>query len=127
VIARVVIIEDNAFNLELARYLLSAAGYPVLAATDGLEGVKLVRSERPDIVVCDLQMPALDGFGVIEQIRADPALRSIVVVAVSALSMPDDQRRALASGFDGYMSKPIEPETFIAQLENYLPEALRAR
>lgn len=126
-IARVVIIEDNAFNLELARYLLSAAGYPVLAATDGLEGVKLVRSERPDIVVCDLQMPALDGFGVIEQIRADPALRSIVVVAVSALSMPDDQRRALASGFDGYMSKPIEPETFIAQLENYLPEALRAR
>jgi CheY-like chemotaxis protein len=86
-----------------------------------------MRAQRPDLVVCDLQMPIMNGYQLLKAVREDPALQSIIVIAVTALSMPGDKAEVMTAGFDGYLSKPIEPETFVLQLEAYLPNELRAR
>lgn len=117
---RILIVEDNAANLELASYLLEHAGYTMLQALDGAQGLHAIRGQQPDLVLCDLQMPVMNGFEMLREVRADPALRSTVVVAVSALSMASDRAKALAAGFDGYLSKPIDPETFVAEVEAFL-------
>ena len=124
---RILIIEDNTANLELAEYLLKASGYATLAARDGDEGVRSARKERPDLIVCDLQMPVMDGYEVVRQLKGDPLLRPIPIIAVTALSMPGDRKSVLAAGFDGYLSKPIDPETFVRTVEGFLPPGLRAR
>jgi CheY-like chemotaxis protein len=124
--ARVLIVEDNRDNLELARYLLQAAGHTVLAAMNGAEGLACVRQEHLDLVVSDLQMPLLDGYEMLRAMRADSAIPRMPMVAVTAFSMPGDSSRALAAGFDGYLSKPIDPETFVQSIEAFLPPALRS-
>ena len=125
--ARVLIIEDNKANLELVEYLLKASGYTTLTARDGEEGVAAARKEHPDLIICDLQMPIMDGYEVLRELKKDPLLRSIPVVAVTALSMPGDRNNVLTAGFDGYLSKPIDPETFVRTVEGFLPPGLRAR
>ena len=125
--ARILVIEDNAANLELVRYLLDYNGYTVLAARDGAQGVALARQEHPDLIVCDLQMPVLDGYEVLAQLRRDPDTAGAVVVAVTAFSMPNDRHKVMTAGFDGYLSKPIEPENFVAEIESFLPPGLRLR
>lgn len=121
--ARILVIEDNEANLWLVQYLLASAGHVVLLARDGIDGVQAARFEHPDLVVCDLQMPRLDGYGVLLALRADPGTRSIPVIAVTAFSMPDDRQRVAQAGFDGYLTKPIEPELFVAQVESFLHAA----
>ena len=123
--ARILVIEDNAANLELVRYLLAFSGYTVLMARDGAQGLELARQDRPDLIICDLQMPMLDGYQVLAQLREHADSAQWVIVAVTAFSMPNDRSRVMAAGFDGYLSKPIEPETFVAQIEAFLPAALR--
>jgi CheY-like chemotaxis protein len=123
--ARILVIEDNAANLELVRYLLSFSGHAVLEARDGAQGVEMALRQQPDLVVCDLQMPLLDGYEVLARLRADPAAAGMVIVAVTAFSMPNDRQKVITAGFDGYLSKPIEPELFVAQIEAFLPVALR--
>jgi len=118
--ARILIIEDNAANLELMMYLLKAFGHAPLSAGNGEEGLALARSERPDLIVCDIQLPGIDGYSVAAQINADSGLRGIPVVAVTALAMVGDRDKVLAAGFDGYISKPIAPESFVAQVEAFL-------
>lgn len=125
--ARILVIEDNPANMELLKYLLNAAGYSFLGATDGEQGLAMIRQECPDLIVCDLQMPVLDGFEVLRQLRFDVFLRHTPIVAVTALSMPGDQRNVVRAGFDGYISKPIEPEGLVAQLETWLPPDKRVR
>src|SRR5258708_11691548 len=120
---RVLVIEDNQNNTDLMVYLIQSAGWQVVTATDGEAGLEAVARERPDLVLCDVQMPKLDGFGVIARLKADKALRSIPVVAVTALAMVGDRERAFAAGFDGYVAKPIEPEKFLGSLHEFLPEA----
>jgi two-component system, cell cycle response regulator DivK len=122
---RILVIEDNAANLELVRYLLASRGYSVIEARNGMQGVTLAREQRPDMIVCDLQMPVLDGYQVLEQLRADSVTAEMVVVAVTAFSMPNDRRKVLTAGFDGYISKPIEPETFVGEIEAFLPVGRR--
>lgn len=123
--ARIVVIEDNHANLELIKFLLECSGYEVFAACDGLQGVALVPQVRPDLVICDLQLPALDGYQVLAQLRQVPDFAHVPVVAVTAFSMPNDRQKVLTAGFDGYISKPIEPETFVSQIGAFLPAALR--
>jgi|SRR5882672_83070 two-component system cell cycle response regulator DivK len=125
--ARILVIEDNQANLELAEYLLKASGYTTLAARDGAEGVRTARNAHPDLIICDLQMPVMDGYEVVRQLKKDLLLRQIPIVAVTAFSMPGDRNNVLAQGFDGYVSKPIEPETFVRTVEGFLPPGLRAR
>jgi CheY-like chemotaxis protein len=124
--ARILIIEDNPDFVELASYLLKAHGYSTLTTQDGREGVQIARQASPDLVLCDLLMPVLDGYGVLSEIRSDPVLRNTRVIAVSAFSTSGDRSKVFSAGFDGYLSKPIDPERFVAQVEAYLRPELRA-
>ncbi len=118
--ARILVIEDNAANLDLMVYLLRAFGHPVLSARDGEEGLATAGREKPDLIVCDIQLPKMDGYEVVRRLKADPACRSIPVVAVTALAMVGDRDRVLDAGFEGYLAKPITPETFVQQIEGFL-------
>ncbi|MGK5011964.1 EAL domain-containing protein [Janthinobacterium sp. MDB2-8] len=121
--ARILIIEDNATNMELMVYLLRAFGYTPLAAYDGEEGVRMARSELPDLIICDVHLPKLDGYGVVAELKKDPLLCKIPALAVTALAMVGDRERLLEAGFNGYIGKPIEPDLFVAELESFLPGA----
>lgn len=124
--AHILVIEDNPTNLDLMVYLLNAFGYVTVTARDGERGLSAARSERPDLVVCDIQLPKLDGFGVVKQLRDDPALQHLPVIAVTALAMVGDRSKVLSAGFDGYVSKPITPETFVRDIERFLPAERRS-
>jgi two-component system cell cycle response regulator len=120
---RILIIEDNPTNLQLMEYLLHAFGHTVVSASDGAEGLEAARHAAPELIVCDVQLPTLDGYAVARAVKADPALRSIPLIAVTALAMVGDRDRVLAAGFDGYIAKPIAPRTFVSEVEAFmLPE-----
>ncbi|QGZ42038.1 PAS domain S-box-containing protein/diguanylate cyclase (GGDEF)-like protein [Pseudoduganella flava] len=119
--ARILIIEDNPTNMELMVYLLRAFGYTPLTASDGEEGVAAAQREQPDLIICDVHLPKLDGYGVVAALKADPATQRIPALAVTALAMVGDRERLLAAGFDGYIGKPIEPDSFVTQIESFLP------
>lgn len=118
--SHVLIIEDNAANLELMTYILDAFGHRVRSASDGAAGIAAARSEPPDVIICDVQLPRVDGFEVARQLKGDQALCAIPLVAVTALAMVGDRDRILAAGFDGYIAKPIEPEQFVRQVEAFI-------
>ena len=124
--ARILIAEDNEANLALVEYLLQSSGHQTLAASDGAQAVRLARRQPPDLVICDLQMLLLDGFEVLRQLREDATLRSLPVVALTAFSRSGDRTDVLGAGFSGYLSKPIDPEAFVAQIEKYLQPHLRS-
>jgi two-component system cell cycle response regulator len=117
---RILIIEDNETNLELMIYLLQEFGYEPMTALDGEEGLTAIRQERPDLVLCDIQMPNLDGYELVKIVKADPDLRQIPIVAVTALAMAGDRDKGLAAGFDSYINKPLNPQTFVQQVEKLL-------
>jgi CheY-like chemotaxis protein len=118
--ARVVVIEDNPTNLELMMYLLKALGHLPTSAIDGSDGLEVVRALMPDLVLCDVQLPRVDGFEVARRMKSDPRLAAIPLIAVTAFAMPGDRERAFAAGFNGYISKPISPEMFFAQIGAFL-------
>jgi two-component system cell cycle response regulator len=118
--ARILVIEDDLASQELMVYLLRNFGHEPLAASDGAIGLALARSAVPDLILCDIQMPKLDGYAVAAQLKADPQLRAIPLVAVTAFAMVGDQDRVLAAGFDGYVTKPIAPDAFVSQAEAFL-------
>jgi|SRR5579875_2656140 len=121
--SRVLVIEDTEENLEVMACLLRASGHTVLLARDGEEGLEAAARERPDLILCDLRMPKVDGFEVAEQIKSDPELRKIPLVAVTALAMVGDRERVLRAGFDGYIPKPIIPEEFPDEVQSYLEQS----
>jgi len=125
--ARILVIEDNDENLELMTYLLQAFGHSTVTARDGVEGLDAARREAPDLILCDLQMPRLDGFGVARELRRDARFAQTPLVAVTAFAMRDDRERVLAAGFDGYITKPIVPEEFVGQVEAFLRPAAPAQ
>jgi diguanylate cyclase (GGDEF)-like protein/PAS domain S-box-containing protein len=122
--ARILIIEDNATNMELMVYLLRAFGYTPLSASDGEAGVAAARREQPDLIICDVHLPKLDGYGVVAALKGDPAVRHIPALAVTALAMVGDREKLLEAGFDGYIGKPIEPDSFVTQIESFLHGAM---
>ena len=101
-------------------YLLEAFGHEALQAHDGAEGIELVRTERPELVLLDIHMPRMDGYEVVRQLRRDPRCDRIPLIAITALAMVGDRERVLASGFSGYIAKPIDPEAFPAQVDYFL-------
>ncbi|MDP3841670.1 MAG: response regulator [Oxalobacteraceae bacterium] len=126
--ARILIIEDNPTNMALMEYLLGAFGYSdVRSAADGEEGWQAAQQEPFDLIVCDVHLPKRDGYEVLRLLKGDPKLQAIPVIAVSALAMVGDREKMLEAGFDGYIGKPIEPATFVSQIEQFLPPALRAQ
>lgn len=124
--ARILVIEDNSANMELMCYLLQAYGHVVLSASDGLLGCRMARSESPDLIICDVHLPRLDGFGVVSELKRDLCTALVPAIAVTAQAMVGDRDKLIEAGFDGYICKPIEPEIFVAQVDAYLPESLRS-
>jgi CheY-like chemotaxis protein len=118
--ATILVIEDNPPSRELLVYLLESRGHRVVAAEGGRQGLAAARSYQPDLILCDALLPDLDGCEVARQVRADDALRSVALVAVTALDSLGDRDRMLAAGFDGYLTKPIRPDTFVTQAEAFL-------
>jgi len=121
--ARILVVEDNPANLALMDYLLRAFGYTVFVAKDGDQGVEIADTERPDLILMDLQLPTITGFEAAKRIRANAG--AMPIVAVTAFAMVGDRERVLGEGFNGYISKPINPETFVTQIEAFLPPSLR--
>jgi CheY-like chemotaxis protein len=119
-VARVLVVEDKPENLDLLVYILTAFGHQPLVAHDGAEGLAAARELRPDIVVMDLQMPRMDGYQAARVFKGDPELRHIPLLAVSAYAMVGDREKVMACGFDGYLTKPIDPETFVQDVEGLL-------
>lgn len=125
--ATILIVEDDEASRELVKYLLEMAGYHTLDADDGHKGVQMALETRPDLILCDLQMPVMNGYEVARCLRDASGWRRVPLLAVTAFSMPGDRESALLAGFDDHITKPIVPETFVAQVEAYLPVELRAQ
>jgi len=125
----ILIIEDNHENLNLMNYLLTMHGYQVQQATDGERGLALTNTVKCDLIICDIQLPKIDGFEIIRRLKAkSSSLRNIPVVAITAYAMVGDREKILLAGADGYISKPIEPEVFVNEIEAFLPaQKLKAR
>lgn len=117
---RILVVEDNPRNLKLVRDVLTHYGFEVAEATTGEEGVRLAAQFAPDLVLMDLQLPGIDGTEALRQIRESESTRSVPVVAVTAFAMDDDRERALASGFDGYLEKPISVRALPQQVKDFL-------
>ena len=117
---RILVAEDNAVNRELLRELLEARGYSVSEACDGQEALHMIEQSLPELLLLDIGMPVLDGFAVIRKIRENPRLAPLPVVAVTAYAMRGDQEKILNSGFDGYLSKPLNPSSLTAELDRLL-------
>jgi two-component system cell cycle response regulator len=126
-VARILLIEDNPDNLELMSYLLGAYGHAVSMAEDGESGIEAAQRERPDLIACDIHLPGVDGYEVARTLKSLPALDGVPVVAVTALAMVGDREKILGAGFDGYITKPIEPALVVAELDSFLPPHLRGR
>jgi two-component system, cell cycle response regulator len=127
VTGRILVIEDDPSSQELMSYLLDAHGYATTVASRGDEGLAAARRARPDLVICDVQLPGLDGYAIAAQLKSDEVLKSVPLVAVTALAMVGDRERMVAAGFDSYLSKPIDPMNFVAQIDPLLPAHLRGR
>lgn len=121
--ALILIVEDNPYSLELMSYLLQAHGHEVRSARNGADAVRAADRDDPDLILLDLQLPDLDGYDVLRTLRARPASSHVKIVAVTAVAMVGDRERTLAAGFDHYMSKPINPRTFVRELGGWLPRA----
>jgi two-component system cell cycle response regulator DivK len=117
---QILVVEDNERNLKLVRDVLQYAGFDVISARSGEQGVALARDRMPDLVLMDLQLPAMDGTEALRLLRDDPITRGIPVVAVTAFAMKDDRERALRAGFDSYLEKPINVRSFPELIRGFL-------
>ena len=117
---RVLVIEDNETNLYLIRFMLEKSGYEVIEAREGAAGVELAIKEKPDLIIMDIQLPDIDGLEATKRIRASEADGEIPIIALTSYAMVGDREKALAAGCTGYIEKPINPETFMAEMEKYL-------
>ena len=118
--AHILIIEDNEMSLALAEYLLRDAGYIVSSATDGGNGMRLALQNTAQLILCDLDLPVIEGPQLVQALRASTEWRKVPVLAFTAASMNQEQRQALAADFDGYIVKPIDPASFAATLGQHL-------
>lgn len=105
---KVLVVDDNAVNRRLLTFSLKPLGYEVTEATDGLEGLRMAKEDRPDLILMDKQMPVMDGYEAIKSLKNDPDTRHIKIIAVTAFAMKGDREKALEAGADEYISKPID-------------------
>jgi two-component system cell cycle response regulator len=124
--ARIVVIDDNPTNLDLMLYLMRAVGHEVVGFQKPAQGLAEAVKGGFDLVLSDIRMPDIDGYQIAYRLKAEPAAKSTPVIAVTALAMPGDRERIMVGGFDGYISKPIEPRTFVASVDRFLPAGLRS-
>jgi CheY-like chemotaxis protein len=119
---KVLLIEDNEQNRYLATFLLEKHGYAVEASADGPTGIALALTVSPALILLDIQLPLMDGYAVARELRNHPALRDIPIIAVTSFAMVGDREKSLAAGCNGYLEKPINPDTFVTEIERFLPQ-----
>jgi two-component system, cell cycle response regulator DivK len=117
---RILIVEDNDLNMKLFNDLLRAHGYETIQTNDGVDAMKLARSERPDLILMDIQLPEVSGLEVAKWLKADDALRSIPIVAVTAFAMKGDEEKIRRGGCEDYIAKPIKVASFIETVRRHL-------
>jgi two-component system cell cycle response regulator len=123
--AHILIIEDNEMSLALADHLLRQSGYTITSATDGGSGVRLALENEAHLILCDLDLPVIDGPEVVNALRTNERWRKVPILAFTAASMSDEQRRMLAADFDGCIAKPIDPASFADAIGHHLAPELR--
>lgn len=116
----ILVAEDNLFNRELIREILESRGHEVIEACDGQDALDKLEQISPDLVLLDIQMPLLDGYAVLRQIRGNPRFASLRVLAVTAYAMQGNREQVLAAGFDGYLSKPIDMSSLMKEIQQFL-------
>ena len=117
---RILVVEDNPDNRTLIMDILLSMDYEVIEAVDGAEGIRKASSERPDLILMDLSLPHVDGWTATRQIKADPSLETIPIIALTAHAMVGDREKALAAGCDDYLSKPIDLQELVVKIRKYL-------
>ncbi len=117
----ILLIEDNEQNRYLATFLLEKHGYSVVAALDGARGIELGRTLDPAIILLDIQLPVMHGYDVARALRGIASLQGVPIIAVTSYAMAGDREKALAAGCDGYIEKPIDPDSFVSEIRKFLP------
>ena len=116
---KILVVEDNEKNMYLMDFILTKGGYAVIKAVTGEQGVELALKEMPDLVLMDIQLPGMDGLAATKKIRESKADGKIPIVAITSYAMTGDKEKVLAAGCNGYIEKPINPETFLAEIQKY--------
>ena len=119
---RILVIEDNEDNRRIVRDLFTSAGYELLEAVSGEDGVTLARRERPDLILMDIQLPGFDGYEATRRIKAEPGLAGVPIIVVTSYALSGDDVKAMAAGADGYVSKPFSPRALLAKVREFLPD-----
>ena len=120
---KILIIEDNDQNMYMLTYLLEDQ-YTILQAFNGIDGIEMALKEVPDIILLDIQLPGMDGYAIARELRRHPALKDVPVIAVTSYAMLGDKERIMRAGATGYIEKPIDPDTFVSQMNSFLPKQL---
>jgi two-component system cell cycle response regulator DivK len=118
--AVILIVDDNAANLKLARVVLSAEGYEIHTANDAEEALRVLSTTTPQLILMDIQLPDMDGLELTRRLKADPRYQDLIIVALTAYAMKGDDEKARKAGCDGYVTKPIDPETLPTIVANFL-------
>ncbi len=120
--ARILYIEDNEQNLYLVRVIMESANHELHAAENGRKGIEMASSLQPDLILLDIQLPLMDGYAVARELRKRPGLDRIPIIAVTSYAMMGDKEKALEAGCTDYIEKPINPDTFLQQVEQHLKQ-----
>jgi CheY-like chemotaxis protein len=118
---KILLIEDHEQNRYLATFLLEKHGYDVVSSSDGPAGIALAKTTDIVLILLDIQLPVMDGYTVARELRKLPALQNIPIIAVTSYAMAGDREKSLAAGCNGYLEKPINPDTFVAEIGRFLP------
>jgi CheY-like chemotaxis protein len=121
-IKTILVIEDNKLNMKLVNGLIKIGKYRMLEAIDAESGIQLIREQRPDLVLMDIQLPGMDGLSATKIIKEDPDLKDIPIVALTSFAMQGDEEKALAAGCTGYITKPIDTRKFLETVSQYLKD-----
>ncbi|HBC86230.1 MAG TPA: response regulator [Lentisphaeria bacterium] len=117
---KILLIEDNEQNQYLVTFLLEKHGYEVIPAIDGPMGIELAGRVLPDLILLDIQLPSMDGYAVAHELRSNPALENTPIIAVTSYAMTGDREKTIAAGCNGYIEKPINPDTFVSEFEHFI-------
>src|SRR6188768_3378057 len=118
---RILAVEDQEDNMQILRDLLTSTGYELIEAENGEEALAALEKRRPDLILMDIQIPIIDGYEVTRRIKADPALRSIPIIAVTSHAIGGGEEKARAAGCNDFVAKPFSPRQLLAKIKEYLP------
>jgi len=124
--SKILIVEDDNQSLYMLTFLLESNNYEVLQSNNGFDGIQKAHELKPDAIILDIQLPEMNGYEVTKALRENDELKNMPIIVVTSFAMIGDKNKALDAGADGYIEKPIDPDTFIAQMESFIPKKLRS-